>query len=72
MDFGTKGFIFGANDEAWQPDPGAQPRWEDKDLNQGSQSTRNGIGLAIADVFAPFDGLREEVDRLVLEVANLN
>ena len=33
------------NVEAWQPDPGARPRWEDKDSNQGCQSTRSGIGL---------------------------
>jgi hypothetical protein len=36
-----------------EPDPGARPRWENKDLNQGSQSIRNVIGLAIADVFDP-------------------
>ena len=36
-----------------EPDPGARPRWKDKDSNQGSQSTRNGIGLAIAGVFDP-------------------
>ena len=35
-----------------EPDPGAQPRWKDKDSNQGSQSTRNGIGLAIAGLLA--------------------
>ena len=29
-----------------EPDPGARTRLEDKDSNQGSQSTRNGIGLA--------------------------
>ncbi len=37
--------FFRANVEAWQPDPGARPRLENRDLNQGSQSTRNGIGL---------------------------
>jgi hypothetical protein len=37
--------IFGANDEAWQPDPGARPRWENRVSNHGSQSTHNGIGL---------------------------
>ena len=47
------GVCFWANVEAWQPDPGARPRWEDKDSDQGSQSTGNGIGLAIADVFDP-------------------
>jgi hypothetical protein len=36
-----------------EPDPGARPRLEDKDSNQGSQSTQNGVGLAIADVLAP-------------------
>jgi hypothetical protein len=35
-----------------ESDPGARPRWEDKDLNQGSQSTHNGIGLAIAGLLA--------------------
>ena len=28
-----------------EAEPGAWPRWEDKDSNQGSQSTRGGIGL---------------------------
>lgn len=37
--------ILGLTFEAWQPDPGARPRLEDKDSNQGSQSTRSGIGL---------------------------
>jgi len=31
--------------EAWQPDPGARPRYEVRVSNQGSQSTRSGIGL---------------------------
>lgn len=37
--------IQAANVEAWQPDPEARPRLEDKDSNQVSQSTRSGIGL---------------------------
>lgn len=51
-------FIFWQNVEAWQPDPGARPRWENKDSIQGSQSTRNGNGLAIAGWLALLDERR--------------
>ena len=37
--------------EAWQPDTGALLRLQVKDSNQVSQSTHNGIRLAIAGLF---------------------
>ena len=33
-----------------EPNPGARPRKDGKDLNQGSQSAHGGIGLVIAGV----------------------
>jgi len=60
---------FQANVEAWQPDPGARPRWEDKDSNQGCQSTQSGIGLVhrrrVRPRFLVLDDAIREISRII-------
>jgi hypothetical protein len=51
--------IPGLSSEAWQPDTGALLRLQGKDSNQFSQSTHNGIRLAIAGLLCPV--FREEL-----------
>jgi len=49
--------------EASQPNRGARPQGEDKDSNQGSQSTHNGIGLEIAALCVPSMGTLQPMDK---------